>query len=596
MSSTATAHHDHDHGHDGHGHHEEQNFFLKYFWSTDHKIIAQQYMWTGIAMALIGGFLAYAFRMQLAFPGKFIPGYGYMSSLEYNAAVTNHGTIMIFWFAMPVLIAAFGNLLIPLMIGCDDMVFPRINRLSYQVFLLSSIILIASFFVEGGAFNGAWTAYPPLSANGEYNMAGMGSTMWVVAVALEFVAFLLGGINFIVTTMSSRAPGMRMWDVPIVVWMIVVASILFMASVGPLIAGAVMLVFDQNFGTFFFNPQRGGDPVLWQHLFWFFGHPEVYVVLLPAMGMSGEIIATFSRKKLFAYKTLLYTVFATGIISFFVWAHHQFIAGIDPRMANVFTVTTLIISVPIAEMCFLYIATLYGGAIRLTVPMLWGLAFVAEFLLGGVTGIFLGASGADIYFHDTYFVVAHFHYTFIPIAIIGFFMGFTYWFPKMYGKMLDETIGKIHFWITILGFNMIFIPLFFTGMWGDHRRIYNYGHFPELVKNEIMQDLRIMATVGLLIMLSAQVLFVINLIKTAMSKQENPGPNPYKANTLEWAAPSPPGHGNFAEMPTVYRGPYEYSHPDREDDYWPQHLPPDDASSKKADGEKADEKADDKKH
>ena len=406
-------------------------------------------------------------------------------------------------------------------------------------------------------------------------MAPAGSSLWLIAVALEFVAFLLGGINFIVTAMSSRAPGMRMWDVPIVVWMIVVASILFMLSVGPLFAGAVMLLFDQNFGTFFFNPERGGDPVLWQHLFWFFGHPEVYVVLLPAMGMSGEIIATFSRKKLFAYKTLLYTVFATGIISFFVWAHHQFIAGIDPRMANVFTVTTLIISVPIAEMCFLYIATLYGGSIRLKVPMLWGLAFVAEFLLGGVTGIFLGASGADIYFHDTYFVVAHFHYTFVPIAIIGFFMGFTYWFPKMYGKMLDETLGKIHFWITILGFNMIFIPLFFTGMWGDHRRIYNCSHFPDLVKNGIMQDLRIMATVGLLIMISAQIIFVINLIKTTLSKQENCGPNPWKSNTLEWTAPSPPGHGNFAVMPTVYRGPYEYSLPDRESDYWPQSEPPD---------------------
>jgi cytochrome c oxidase subunit 1 len=284
-----------DHAHDDHGHHEQQNFFLKYFWSTDHKIIAQQYMWTGVFMALIGGFLAYAFRMQLAFPGKFIPGFGYMSSLEYNAAVTNHGTIMIFWFAMPVLIAAFGNLLIPLMVGCDDMVFPRINRLSYQVFLISAVILVASFFVKGGGFNGAWTAYPPLSANSDYNMAPAGSSLWLIAVALEFVAFLLGGINFIVTAMSSRAPGMRMWDVPIVVWMIVVASILFMLSVGPLFAGAVMLLFDQNFGTFFFNPERGGDPILWQHLFWFFGHPEVYVVLLPAMGMSGEIIATFSR-------------------------------------------------------------------------------------------------------------------------------------------------------------------------------------------------------------------------------------------------------------------------------------------------------------
>jgi cytochrome c oxidase subunit 1 len=569
MSTASHAHDDH-----GHGQHHEPGFFMKYLWSTDHKMIAQQYMWTGVVMAIIGGYLAYAFRMQLAFPGSFIPGYGYMSSLEYNGAVTNHGTIMIFWFAMPVLIAAFGNFLIPLMIGCDDMVFPRLNRLSYQVFLISAIILIISFFVPGGPFNGAWTAYPPHSASAEFNMAPYGQTLWVVAVALEFVAFLMGGINFITTTMSSRAPGMKMFDVPLVVWMIVIASILFMASVGPLIAGAVMLVFDQNFGTFFFNPERGGDPVLWQHLFWFFGHPEVYVVLLPAMGMSGEIIAVFSRKKLFAYRTLLGTVFATGVISFFVWAHHQFIAGIDPRMANIFTVTTLIISVPIAEMCFLFIATLYGGSITLKTPMLWGLSFVAEFLLGGVTGIFLGASGADIYFHDTYFVVAHFHYTFVPIAVIGFFMGITFWFPKMFGKMLDETLGKIHFWVTIVGFNTIFIPLFFTGMWGDHRRIYNYSAFKDLAKLELVSDLRVVATVGLLIMIVGQLFFVANLVKTFMSKQPNCGPNPWKSTTLEWTAASPPPHGNWAELPNCYRPPYEYSVDGRESDFWPQNEPP----------------------
>ena len=430
------------HAHDaGHGHHE-QSFVSKYIFSTDHKIIAMQYMFTGIVMALIGGYMSYAFRMQLAFPGESVPGYGVVSQGEYNALVTNHGTIMIFWVAMPMLIAAFGNYLIPLMIGADDMVFPRINRLSYQIFLISAIILIASFFVPGGGFGGAWTSYPPLSANAEYNLTPLGATFWLVAVALEFVAFLLGGINFITTLMNARAPGMKMHDIPMVLWMIVIASILFMASVGPLIAGAVMLFMDQVVGTGYFDPDRGGDPVLWQHLFWFFGHPEVYVVLLPAMGIVAEIICTFARKKLFNYKLILYTAFATGIISFFVWAHHQFVAGIDPRMANVFTITTLIISIPIAEMLFLYIATLYGGSIRLTTPMLWALSFIAEFLIGGITGIFLGASGSDIYFHDTYFVLAHFHYTFFPIAIIGFFAGITYWFPKMFGRMMNEAPRK----------------------------------------------------------------------------------------------------------------------------------------------------------
>jgi cytochrome c oxidase subunit 1 len=561
----------HDHGHgDGHAH-EPQSFLSKYIFPLDHKMIAMQYLFTGMAMALIGGFTVYVFRMQLAFPGAHVPGFGMVSPDRYNMLVTSHGTIMIFWVAMPVLIAALGNYLIPLMIGADDMVFPRINRLSYQIFLLSALVLISSFFVTGGAFGGAWTAYPPLSARGDYNATGLGSSLWLVAVALEFVAFLLGGINFITTAMNARAPGMKLTDIPMVVWMIVLASIMFMASVGPLVAGAIMLLFDQQLGTAFFDPNRGGDPVLWQHLFWFFGHPEVYVVLLPAMGIVAEVITTFARKKLFAYKTVLYTAAATGIIGFFVWAHHQFIAGIDPRMASLFTITTLIISVPVAEMLFVYIATLYGGSIRLTTPMLWALAFIAEFLLGGVTGIFLGAAGSDIYFHDTYFVVAHFHYTFFPIAFIATFAAITYWFPKMFGRMMDERLGKIHFWITIIAFNFIFIPLFLTGAAGDHRRIYNYQHFPEQW-TPTLQNLRILATYALLVMIAAQVIFFVNFFKSLKSgpKAEK---NPWKANTLEWVAPSPPPHGNFEEMPTVYRGPYEYGHPDRELDYWPQNEP-----------------------
>jgi cytochrome c oxidase subunit 1 len=286
-------------GHSDHhdDHHHDESFVSKYLFSLDHKIIAQQYMWTGIIMALLGAFMVYVFRMQLAFPGENIPGWGIVTQANYNALVTNHGTIMIFWFAMPVLIAAFGNFLIPLMIGCDDMVFPRINRLSYQMFLLSVIVLCSSFLVPGGGFGGAWTSYPPLSAKSEYSLTNLGSSLWLLAVTLEFVAFLLGGINFITTAMNSRAPGMKFTDIPIVVWMIVIASILFMASVGPLVAGAIMLFFDQQVGTGFFDPDKGGDPVLWQHLFWFFGHPEVYVVLLPAMGIVAEIITVFSRKK-----------------------------------------------------------------------------------------------------------------------------------------------------------------------------------------------------------------------------------------------------------------------------------------------------------
>jgi cytochrome c oxidase subunit 1 len=509
--------------------------------------------------------------MQLAFPGISVPGFGVVGPNEYNALITNHGAIMIFWVAMPMLIAAFGNFLIPLMIGCDDMVFPKINRLSYQIFLLSAIVLLSSFFVEGGAFGGAWTIYPPLSAKAEYSLTPLGSSLFLVAVALEFIAFLLGGINFVTTAMNSRAPGMKLYDIPMVIWMIVVASILFMASVGPLIAGAVMLFFDQNLGTAFFDPDRGGDPVLWQHLFWFFGHPEVYVVLLPAIGITAEVITVFARKKLFAYKMVLYTTFATGVLSFTVWAHHQFVAGVDPRMAHVFTVTTLLISIPIAEMMFVYIATLYGGSITLTTPMLWALAFIAEFLLGGVTGIFLGASGADIYLHDTYFVLAHFHYTFYPIAIIGTFAGITFWFPKMFGKMMNDTLGKLHFWLTVIPFNFIFIPLFVLGLAGQHRRIYDYTLFPDLAA-PWMQDLRVLATSAMLVMLGAQLIFFYNMISSWLSgpKAEK---NPWQSSTLEWTADSPPPHGNWSELPTVYRGPYEYGTPGRDSDYWPQDEP-----------------------
>jgi cytochrome c oxidase subunit 1 len=554
--------------HHEHGH-AEPTFWSKYVFSTDHKMIAMQYMFTGMAMALIGAFMAYAFRMQLAFPGMEVPGFGVVGPNDYNALVTNHGTIMIFWVAMPVLVAAFGNFCIPLMLGCDDMVFPKINRLSYQIFLLSAIVLVASFFVPGGGFGGAWTAYPPLSAKPEYNLTALGASFWLVAVALEFVAFLLGGINFVTTAMNSRAPGMRMYDVPIVVWMIVIASILFMASVGPLIAGAIMLFMDQNVGTAFFDPNRGGDPILWQHLFWFFGHPEVYVVLLPAIGITADVITVFARKKLFAYKTVLYTAFGTGVLSFTVWAHHQFVAGIDPRMAHVFTITTLLISIPIAEMMFVYIATLYGGSIRFTTPMLWALSFIATFLIGGVTGIFLGASGADIYLHDTYFVLAHFHYTFFPIAIIGTYAGVTYWFPKMFGKMMNETLGKIHFWGTIIPFNLIFIPLFVTGAAGQHRRIYDYTHFPELAR---FNDVDVFVTTSLLVMLGFQLVFIYNFVTSLIGGEKAPK-NPWNSNTLEWTAESPPPHGNWRELPTVYRGPYEYSVPGRDKDYWPQNAP-----------------------
>ena len=553
-----------------HEHHEE-NFVTKYFFSTDHKIIGLQYLFTGLFMSIVGGYFAYAFRMQLAFPGESVPLYGLVGPKDYNMLVTSHGTIMVFWVAMPLLIAAFGNILIPLMIGCDDMAFPRLNRLSYQIFLVSVIVLFLSFSVQGGGFGGGWTAYPPLSTVAQYNYTDWGSSLWLLAVVLEMVAFLLGGINFITTVMNSRAPGMRMTDIPIVVWMIVIASLMFMASAGPLVAGAIMLLLDQRLGTTFFLPSGGGDPILWQHLFWFFGHPEVYVVLLPTFGFVGEIITTFARKKIFGYRTILYTTIATGVLSFVVWAHHQFIAGIDPRAANVFAVTTILISIPVAEVFFCFIATLYGGSIEFKPPMMWACGFLVSFLLGGVTGIYLGASALDAYFHDTYFVIAHFHYTFFPIAILGMFCAIYHWFPKMFGRMMNETLGKIHFWGTFIPFNGIFLPLFLVGLAGQHRRIYNYQHFPDLASADL-QGIRIFATVNLVILLLFQIPFAYNFFYS-MFKGEKAAKNPWKSTTLEWTIPSPPPHGNFKEFPTVYRGPYEYSVPGNQEDYWPQHLP-----------------------
>jgi cytochrome c oxidase subunit 1 len=366
---------------------------------------------------------------------------------------------------------------------------------------------------------------------------------------------------------------MRLYDIPMVVWMIVIASILFMASVGPLVAGAVMLLFDQTLGTGFFDPAAGGDPVLWQHLFWFFGHPEVYVVLLPALGVVIEIICTFARKKLFGYKLILYSSFGLGILSFFVWAHHQFISGVDPRATYLFTTTTLLISIPVAIILFALIGTLWGGSIRFTTPMLFALSFIAEFLVGGVTGIWLGSSGTDIYLHDTYFVLAHFHYTFVPIAIIGTFAAIYYWFPKMFGRKLNEFWGKIHFWGTVIPFNGIFLPLFILGAAGQHRRIAGYTAYPDLY-TENLQDLRVFATGSLIVLILFQIPFFINFI-VSLKRGEKAGPNPWKANTLEWVAPSPPPHGNFGNnLPEVYRGPYEYSVEGREKDYWPQNEPP----------------------
>lgn len=548
------------------------SFLRKYVFATDHKVIGMQYLITGILMALVGGFLSYLFRMQLAFPGESIPGFGKLAASQYNIAITMHGTIMVFWVAMPILLAAFGNFLIPLMVGADDMAFPTLNMMSYQVFFISTVVLLVSFFVPGGAFAAGWTAYPPLSA-GTYAgskdfLSNMGGHLWIIAIALEFIAFLMGGINFLVTSFNMRAPGLSWFRLPVVVWMLDLAVLLFMFSIGPLLAGAIMLLFDRTVGTGFYDPAQGGDPILFQHLFWFFGHPEVYVMLLPTLGFLCEILATFARKPIFGYKYILYFTFGAALLSFIVWAHHQFVSGINPRMANFFSLTTLLISVPFTVIVFASIATLWRGNIQFSVPMLWAVGFVAEFMIGGVTGVYLGSSAFDIYAHDTYFVIAHFHYALIPTVVFGGFAAIHFWYPKFMGRMPNETLGKWHFWITAIAFNGIFLPLFFTGLMGEHRRIFDYSAWPSLMTDE-MKLYRKFATTSLLVLLAAQPLFFINMIYSYF-KGAWAVNNPYKANSLEWSVPSPPPHGNFPEVPTVYRGAYEFSVPGREADYWPQ--------------------------
>ena len=554
--------------HDAHA--EPTGIWRRYIFSTDHKMIARQYLLTSLVMALLGGLLAQGMRAQLAAPGQPVPGVGVLDPVRYNAFVTMHGTIMIFWVAMPALLGAFGNLLIPLMVGARDMAFPRLNMMSYWTFFLSTVVLIASFMVPGGASPVGWTAYPPLSAKVAYSGNLWGVHLWLVAVALELVAFLMGGINYITTAINLRTRGLKMYDLPIIVWMQLAASIIFLFSVGPLVAGAVMLLLDRTAGTGFYDPGKGGDPLLFQHLFWFFGHPEVYVLLLPGLGIIAEILPVFSRKPIFGYKMIVWSTVATGLLSFVVWAHHQFVSGIDPRLAAPFSLTTILISVPVAITLFSFIATLWKGSIEFKTPMLFALGMLAVFLIGGVTGILLGSAAVDIFAHDTYFVVAHFHYALIPPVFFGLFAGVYFWYPKMFGRMLNEVLGRIHFWGTLVFVNMTFLPLFLVGLKGYPRRVVDPTQFSALGDVIPLQILSTVGTVGLLL---SQIPFLINFFGSLRWGPKAEA-NPWRSNTLEWLAPSPPPHGNWgAALPVVHRGPYEYSVPGRSDDWFPQHLP-----------------------
>ncbi len=561
------------------GHGENLSFIRRYIFSVDHKVIAKQYLLLGLCMAVGGGLLAYLMRWQLAWPETPVPGAGLIPEPHafdgiiapqfYDALVTMHGTVMVFFVAMPILLGGLGNFLIPLMVGARDMAFPRLNMTSFWTFFTASLLMIASFLVPGGAASAGWTGYAPLSADPIYTGVDWGMNLWILGLALEFASFLMGGINFLTTAIAMRAPGLSMFRLPLMVWMQMTASVLFMFSVGPLIAGAVMLLLDRTAGTGFFIAARGGDPLLWQHLFWFFGHPEVYVILLPGFGAILEILPVFSRKPVFGYRSIVYSTIVAGVLSFIVWAHHMFVSGIDPRLVMPFSITTILISVPFAIVMFAMIATLWRGSISLPSPMLFALGTIVTFLLGGVTGIFNGSAPVDIYIHDTYFVVAHFHYTLFPAAFLGGFAGIYFWFPKMFGRMMNEALAKIHFWLTIVLFNMVFLPMFVLGMGGHVRRIYDPTQY-EYLKS--MQPINVFVTMAAVLLLIGQIPFAINFF-WSMFAGKRAERNPWRANSLEWVAPSPPPHGNFETVPRVYRGPYDYSLPDGREDWLPQDRP-----------------------
>jgi cytochrome c oxidase subunit 1 len=568
MSDTAAVH-------AAHGHHQEPGFVQKYIFSTDHKMIGRQFLFMGLFMLIIGGLLAMMMRWQLAWPETAVPGLGaipepYMYEgiippQTYNALFTMHATLMIFFVVMPIMVGAFGNFLIPLMIGAGDMAFPKLNMLSFWVGAVSGVIMLASFFVPGGPAAGGWTSYATLAAKGQYTGVEWGQHLWIISLLVAGASSLMGAINYITTIVNMRAPGMTYFRMPLTVWSLFVTAVLLLLALPVLTAALAMLLFDRMAGTSFFLPEGGGEPLLWQHMFWFFGHPEVYILVLPAMGVTSELLSTFSRKPIFGYHAMAFSMIAIAFLSWVVWGHHMFMSGMNPLLGTAFMMTTMVIAVPSAIKTFNWLGTLWGGTIRFTSPMLFALGFVSNFVIGGLSGIFMASTPVDIFIHDTYYIVAHFHYVVAGI-IFALFAAVYYWFPKMFGRMMNEKLAVIHFVLTYIFFNGAFFPMHFLGVGGHMRRIYNPLQYEFL---QPLQDWNVIITYSAFLLGASQIFFLYNFLVSLFAGKKA-DINPWLANTLEWTAPSPPPHGNFVTAPVVYRGPYEYSSPEVKEDWLPQ--------------------------
>ncbi|MEE2663481.1 MAG: cbb3-type cytochrome c oxidase subunit I [Myxococcota bacterium] len=566
--------------------HDELGFWRTYVFSTDHKTIGIQYGITALVFLFFGFSLMMMMRWQLAYPGEAIPIIGGLlgeSSVDKGAMLPNfynqlgamHGTIMVFMGIVPLAVGAFGNFVVPLQIGAVDMAFPRLNMMSYQAFVIGGIVMLSSFFLPGGAASSGWTSYAPLSIT-----ATTGQTFWLIGMIFLIASSLLGALNFIVTILHLRAPGLTFFRLPFFVWSQLVTAFLLLLAFPPLQAAAVFQLMDRLAGTSFFLPSGlvvggeplaavgGGSPLLWQHLFWFLAHPEVYVLILPGMGIVAEVIANNTRKPLWGYRPMVYSLLFLGFLSFGVWAHHMYMTGMGTTMSTFFQITTMIISIPSVIILTCLAISLWGGAIRFTVPMLFALAFLPMFGIGGLTGLPLGLAAPDAHFHDTYYVIGHFHYVVAPGTIFAMFAGIYYWYPKATGRALNVTLGKLHFWLSLIFMNGVFMPMMFEGMAGVSRRLFDptiYEH------GAAVHGLTMMTSWSAWCLALAQIPFIINFFMS-MRKKERAQENPWQATTLEWATPTPPPHGNFTEPPVVYCGPYEYSVPGAPNDFTPQHV------------------------